>query len=267
MTTSIYSCIEDHLDDIITKLTPTQLIFAGTQVSMASKLYDLILKMNTLETSQHSPSSSTIILSLRELLCEGRSQQVSVEMAEEQAKFRSHNLMTQQKEIFKTKAPGKVSMYVCRVTTYDFSHLGHTCAIVSFDNLFGAVLHYGHAAAPNGNTWEDKDMALFDMGADYHFYGCCFYATWSGAFLGIDTHDPRGYLKGLEIRKEPGLKSLRTIIDLREGMVIIVKPGYYFIDALLLAATINNPIISSLAILDTRWEDLRHGPRPLVLEI
>lgn len=44
-------------------------------------------------------------------------------------------------------------------------------------------------------------------------------------------------------------------------MVIIVKPGYYFIDALLLAATINNPIISSLAILDTRWEDLRHGPR------
>ncbi|KAL2343546.1 hypothetical protein Fmac_004831 [Flemingia macrophylla] len=39
-----------------------------------------------------------------------------------------------------------------------------------------------------------------------------------GHFLGIDTHDPGGYLKGLEGRKEPGLKSLRTIRDLWEGM-------------------------------------------------
>lgn len=57
-------------------------------------------------------------------------------MAEEQAEFRIYNSMSQQKEIFKTKVPGKVSMYVCGVTAYDFSHLGHARAAVSFDILF-----------------------------------------------------------------------------------------------------------------------------------
>lgn len=33
-----------------------------------------------------------------------------------------------------------------------------------------AVLHYGHAAAPNDCVLEDTHMALLDMGADYHGY-------------------------------------------------------------------------------------------------
>ena len=33
-----------------------------------------------------------------------------------------------------------------------------------------AVLHYGHAAAPNDYQLKETDMALLDMGADYHGY-------------------------------------------------------------------------------------------------
>jgi cysteinyl-tRNA synthetase len=53
-----------------------------------------------------------------------------------------YNSMTQQKEVFKSRVPGKVSMYVCGVTTYDFSHLGHTRAAVAFDILFRPVHFY-----------------------------------------------------------------------------------------------------------------------------
>ncbi|KAK7280457.1 hypothetical protein RJT34_25521 [Clitoria ternatea] len=70
--------------------------------------------------------------------------QWSVAMAEEQLEFRVYNSMTQQKEIFKTKVPGKVSMYVCGVTAYDYSHLGHARAAVSFDILFRYLKHLGY---------------------------------------------------------------------------------------------------------------------------
>jgi len=53
----------DHIEDAIAKLTSTQLNLTATQTFMATKLDDLIQKMNNLETSQHSPSSSTTNLS------------------------------------------------------------------------------------------------------------------------------------------------------------------------------------------------------------
>ncbi|KAE8637453.1 hypothetical protein CSA_004486 [Cucumis sativus] len=185
-------------------------------------------------------------------------------------------------------------------------HCSYTCICATGDN--SAVLHYGHAAAPNDRTLEDGDIALFDMGAEYQFYGsditCSFPVNgkftsdqsliynavlkahdavilvmkpginWVemhklaekiilesliegsvlvgdvmdmmaarlgavfmphglGHFLGIDTHDPGGFLQGLGRPEEPGLSSLRTVRDLKEGMVITVEPGCYFIDALL----------------------------------
>lgn len=188
-------------------------------------------------------------------------------------------------------------------------HCSYTCICATGGN--SAVLHYGHAAAPNDRVLNDGDMALLDMGAEYHFYGsditCSFPVngkftkdqaiiynavlkahdsvitsmqpgvSWIemhklaektileslkaegillgdvddmmsrrlgavfmphglGHFLGIDTHDPGGYAKGTERLKEPGLKSLRTIRELQEGMVITVEPGCYFIDALLVPA-------------------------------
>ncbi|CAI9100525.1 OLC1v1037645C1 [Oldenlandia corymbosa var. corymbosa] len=200
--------------------------------------------------------------------------------------------------------------------TYMFGgcrHCSYTCICATGEN--SAVLHYGHAAAPNDRTLEDGDMSLFDMGAEYHFYGsditCSFPVNgkfthdqalvynavldahnavisemkpgvcWVdmhilaerivleslkkgglllgdvdamvskrlgavfmphglGHLLGIDTHDPGGYLKGAERPKEAGLRSLRTSRELLEGMVITVEPGCYFIDAVLVPAMENS---------------------------
>ncbi|KAJ0964603.1 hypothetical protein J5N97_025741 [Dioscorea zingiberensis] len=176
-------------------------------------------------------------------------------------------------------------------------HCSYTCICATGEN--SSVLHYGHAASPNDRILNDGDMALMDMGAEYHFMvngkftkdqtiiynavlkahnavicemrpgvswidmhklaeknileslqkesilvgniadmmskrlGATFLPHGLGHLLGIDTHDPGGYPKGTERPKEPGLRSLRTVRELKEGMVITVEPGCYFIDALL----------------------------------
>lgn len=44
--------------------------------------------------------------------------------------------MTRKKELFKPKVEGQVGMYVCGVTAYDLSHIGHARVYVTFDVLF-----------------------------------------------------------------------------------------------------------------------------------
>lgn len=44
-----------------------------------------------------------------------------------------YNTLTRQKEAFKPIKPGKISMYVCGVTVYDYCHVGHARVLVTFD--------------------------------------------------------------------------------------------------------------------------------------
>ena len=56
-----------------------------------------------------------------------------------------------------------------------------------------------------------------------------------GHHLGVDTHDVGGYgLPGTPARStEPGLKNCRTASLMKEGNVMTIEPGCYFIDVLL----------------------------------
>jgi cysteinyl-tRNA synthetase len=44
-----------------------------------------------------------------------------------------HNSLTKQKEVFTPIEPGKVRLYVCGMTVYDFCHVGHARVMVVFD--------------------------------------------------------------------------------------------------------------------------------------
>ncbi len=44
-----------------------------------------------------------------------------------------YNTLTRQKEIFKPISPGKISMYVCGITVYDYCHIGHARTSIAFD--------------------------------------------------------------------------------------------------------------------------------------
>jgi len=46
-----------------------------------------------------------------------------------------YNTETRQKEAFKPIVPGKVGMYVCGVTVYDYCHIGHARVMVVFDTV------------------------------------------------------------------------------------------------------------------------------------
>ncbi len=46
-----------------------------------------------------------------------------------------YNTLTRQKEQFKPLIPGKVGMYVCGVTIYDYCHIGHARTFVAFDTV------------------------------------------------------------------------------------------------------------------------------------
>src|SRR5690554_7733989 len=58
--------------------------------------------------------------------------------------MRIYNTLTQKKEAFKTIEPGKVRMYVCGMTVYDYCHLGHARGMVAFDVITRYLRHRGY---------------------------------------------------------------------------------------------------------------------------
>lgn len=52
------------------------------------------------------------------------------------AELRLFNTMSRKKEAFRPRVEGKVGMYVCGVTAYDLSHIGHARVYVTFDVLY-----------------------------------------------------------------------------------------------------------------------------------
>ncbi|KAL5706377.1 cysteine--tRNA ligase [Ranunculus cassubicifolius] len=72
-----------------------------------------------------------------------------------------YNTMSREKELFKPKVSGKVGMYVCGVTAYDFSHIGHARVYVAFDVLFRYLKHleYDVCYVRNVTDVDDKIIA------------------------------------------------------------------------------------------------------------
>ena len=58
--------------------------------------------------------------------------------------FKIYDTMSEQKKVVKTLEPGKVSLYVCGVTTYDLTHIGHARVFVFFDVVQRFLRHLGY---------------------------------------------------------------------------------------------------------------------------
>ena len=127
------------------------------------------------------------------------------------------------KEVMKKIRPGMKEYQLESIFQhYCYYHGGarfvsYTCICGSGSN--GAVLHYGHAGAPNDKTVEDGDMCLFDMGCEY----ACYASDITSSFPanGTFTADQKKIYNAV-------LKSSRAVMA-------AVKPGVSWVDMHLLA--------------------------------
>lgn len=63
--------------------------------------------------------------------------------------------------------------------TYFYGGARHVCyTCIAGGGASGAVLHYGHAGAPNNQVIKDGDMVLFDFGAEYYCFCSDITCSW-----------------------------------------------------------------------------------------
>lgn len=69
-----------------------------------------------------------------------------------------YNTLTRSKEIFTPRIEGKVGMYVCGMTVYDYCHVGHARVMVVFDTVvrYLRYLHYDVTYVRNITDIDDK---------------------------------------------------------------------------------------------------------------
>ncbi|MGB0835643.1 MAG: cysteine--tRNA ligase [Psychrobium sp.] len=71
-----------------------------------------------------------------------------------------YNTLTRQKEVFKPIVPGKVGMYVCGVTTYDYCHIGHGRTYVFFDTIVRYLRFSGYEVKYVRNITDVDDKII-----------------------------------------------------------------------------------------------------------
>ncbi|WP_035985192.1 cysteine--tRNA ligase [Leptolyngbya sp. KIOST-1] len=71
-----------------------------------------------------------------------------------------YNTLSRQKEPLETLEPGRVKMYCCGVTVYDYSHLGHARCYVAWDTVRRYLLWRGYAVHYVQNFTDIDDKIL-----------------------------------------------------------------------------------------------------------
>lgn len=71
-----------------------------------------------------------------------------------------YNTLTRKKEEFIPRVPGKVGMYVCGMTVYDYCHIGHARVMVVFDTVARYFRHKGYELTYVRNITDIDDKII-----------------------------------------------------------------------------------------------------------
>ena len=82
-----------------------------------------------------------------------------------------YSSLTKQKEAFKPLVAGKIGIYVCGMTVYDFCHIGHARVMVGFDAIVRYLRYRGYDVNYVRNITDIEDKIINranDNKEDYH---------------------------------------------------------------------------------------------------
>src|SRR4051794_2324626 len=74
--------------------------------------------------------------------------------------IRIHNSMTGEKEPLKPINPGKLRMYVCGMTVYDYIHIGHARMLTAFDMVSRYLRYSGYKLTYVRNITDIDDKII-----------------------------------------------------------------------------------------------------------
>ncbi len=134
-----------------------------------------------------------------------------------------YNTLTRQKEVFTPILPGKVRMYVCGMTVYDYCHLGHARVMVAFDVVarYFRYLGYGLTYVRNITDVDDKIIQRAQENGES-------IAVLTERFIAAMHEDERA-LGVLPPDLEP--RATQSIEDIIEMIKALISRGFAYVGA------------------------------------
>lgn len=112
-----------------------------------------------------------------------------------------YNSLSQQKELFETREPQKVSLYVCGITPYDTTHLGHAFLYIFFDIVWRYLTYKGYDVAYVQNVTDIDDDILKRAkkeGRDWKELGDYWTTRFLNDLKALNVQMPTKYVKATE---------------------------------------------------------------------
>lgn len=139
-----------------------------------------------------------------------------------------YNTLTGRKQEFIPITPGKVKMYVCGVTVYDYCHLGHGRAYVAFDTIYRYLRYVGYDVTYIRNVTDIDDKIINranKMGVDTHTLAQRFLDEFHRDAESLNLLPPTHEPKATEYIPQM-IKIIEKLIE--KGMAYVIDGDVYF---------------------------------------
>jgi len=142
--------------------------------------------------------------------------------------LRVYNTLSGSKDLFEPMVPGKVRMYVCGVTVYDYCHIGHARSALVFDVL-RRYLEYSGFAVEFAKNFTDVDDKIIKRANEQGV--SCEHVTTTYIQAYYEDMDKLGVRRAtLEPRATEHIADIVALVDtlLAKGMAYRVEGDVYF---------------------------------------